>query len=174
LAQLVGQTADPSVRNRGTIGGAVAANDPAADYPASLLGLNATVVTNRRRIAADEFFTGKFETALEKGEIIAAVSFPIPEKIAYMKFVNTASRYAIVGVFVAKIGNDVRVAVTGARACVFRAMEMEAALSKSFSADALKKVVTSRKELNVDMHATCEFRAHLIDVMAQRAVAAAR
>jgi carbon-monoxide dehydrogenase medium subunit len=161
------------VRNRGTIGGSIANNDPAADYPSAVLALNATVITNKRKIAGDDFFKGMFETALAEGEIITAVSFPIPEKAAYMKFPNPASRYAIVGVFVAKTGSTVRVAVTGAGSVVFRQKDMEAALAKSFTPDAIKDIVQAQDGLNSDIHASAEYRAHLVNVMARRAVTAA-
>ena len=170
LAQLAGHIGDPAVRHRGTCGGSIANSDPAADYPSSVLALNATIITNKRKIAADDFFKGLFETALEPGEIITAVSFPIPERSAYMKFPNPASRYAIVGVFVAKTGNNVRVGVTGAGACAFRQKDMEAALSKNFSADAIKDIKQSDNGLNSDIHASAEYRAHLVNVMARRAV----
>ncbi len=173
LARLVGEMADPAVRNRATIGGSIAHGDPAADYPPALVALGATIITSTRAMQADDFFTGAFATALRKGEIITAVSFPIPERAAYVKFANTSSRYAIVGVFVAKRGTDVRVAVTGARPCVFRIREMETALAKSFSPDALKPIAIKPNGLNADIHATPEYRAHLIGVMAQRAVASA-
>jgi aerobic carbon-monoxide dehydrogenase medium subunit len=170
LAQLAEMIGDPQVRNRGTLGGSIANNDPAADYPAAVLGLNATVVTNKRKIAADEFFKGMFDTALAPDEIITAVSFPIPEKAGYEKFRNPASRYAIVGVFVAKTGNNVRVAVTGAGPGVFRQKDMEAALGKSFTPDAVASVKQSANGLNSDIHASAEYRAHLVTVMAKRAV----
>ncbi len=173
LAELAEGIGDPAVRNRGTIGGSIANNDPAADYPAALVALGATVITNKRKIAADDFFKGLFETALEPDEVITAVSFPIPEKAAYVKFPNPASRYAIVGVFVAKGPAGVRVAVTGAGPCVFRAKDMEAALTKSFNADALKGIKVPANGLNADIHASAEYRAHLVGVMARRAVAAA-
>jgi carbon-monoxide dehydrogenase medium subunit len=169
LASLIG---DPQVRNRGTLGGSIANNDPAADYPAALVALGATVQTNKRKIAADDFFTGLFETALEPGEIVTAVSFPIPEKAGYVKFRNPASRYAIVGVFVAKTGGSVRVAVTGAGPCVFRQKEMEAALQGSFTPDAVASIKVSPNGLNADIHASADYRAHLVTVMAKRAVAA--
>jgi carbon-monoxide dehydrogenase medium subunit len=162
------------VRNMGTIGGSVANNDPAADYPAAALALGATIVTNKRRIAAADFFTGLFETALEPGELVTQVSFPIPEKAAYEKFRNPASRYALVGVFVAKTADGVRVAVTGAGSSgVFRAEQFEAALNTNFSPEALNGVAMSADGLNSDMHADADYRAHLIGVMAKRAVAAA-
>jgi aerobic carbon-monoxide dehydrogenase medium subunit len=173
LAHLASHIGDPAVRNRGTIGGSIANNDPAADYPSAVVALNATVITNKRKIGADEFFKGMFETALQPGEIITAVSFPTADKAAYMKFPNPASRYAIVGVFVAKAGTGVRVAVTGAGPCVFRQKDMEAALSKTWSADAIKGVAQKQDGLNADIHASAEYRAHLVGVMARRAVAAA-
>jgi carbon-monoxide dehydrogenase medium subunit len=174
LAQLAEGIGDRQVRHCGTIGGSIANNDPAADYPAAVLALNATVTTNQRKIAADEFFKGLFETALKPGEIITQVSFPVPEKAAYMKFPNPASRYAIVGVFVAKTGGGVRVAVTGAgQSGVFRAHKMEEALTKNFSAKAIEGLHPPASALNGDIHASAEYRAHLIGVMARRAVAAA-
>ena len=173
LAQLASGIGDPQVRNRGTIGGSLANNDPAADYPAAVLGLNATVITNKRRIAADDFFKGMFETALGQDEIITAVSFPVAEKAGYSKFPNPASRYAIVGVFVVRTGGQVRVAVTGAGSVVFHQKEMEAALSRSFTPDAVANVKQSASGLNSDIHASAEYRAHLVTVMAKRAVAAA-
>ena len=173
LAALADGIGDPQVRNRGTIGGSIANNDPAADYPAGCLALGATIVTNKRKIAADDFFKGMFETALGEDEIVTAVSFPIPDKAAYMKFPNPASRYAIVGVMVTKTGGSVRVAVTGAgQSGVFRHKEMEAALAKSFAAGAIEGVKTDAKKLNSDIHASAEYRAHLVGVMAKRAVAA--
>jgi carbon-monoxide dehydrogenase medium subunit len=174
LAALAEHIGDPAVRNRGTIGGSIANNDPAADYPSAVVALNATVVTNKRKIAADDFFKGMFETALEPGEIITAVQFPIPEKAAYMKFPNPASRYAIVGVFVAKTGAGTRVAVTGAGPVVFRQKEMEAALGKSFTPDAVANIKVSPSGLNGDIHASPEYRAHLVTIMAKRAVEAAK
>jgi len=173
LALLAGMIGDPAVRNRGTIGGSVANNDPAADYPAALVALGATVTTNQRKLVAEQFFTGMFETALAAGEIVTSVSFPIPEKANYQKFRNPASRYAIVGVFVARTKDGVRVAVTGAGPAVFRQKEMEAALAKNFAADAIKDVKQSASGLNADIHASAEYRAHLVGVMARRAVAAA-
>ena len=172
LAKLAGGIGDPMVRNRGTIGGSIANNDPAADYPSAVLGLGATVHTSKRNIPGDEFFTGMFETALEPGEMVTAVTFPVPEKAAYMKFPNPASRYAIVGVFVSKTGGNVRVAVTGAGPCVFRAEEMEKALAKDFSPKAIEGIKLSAADLNADIHASADYRAHLIGVMARRAVAA--
>ena len=173
LAHLAAHIGDPAVRNRGTIGGSISNNDPAADYPAGALGLGATVITNERQIPADDFFRGMFETALKPGEIVTAVSFPIPEKAGYMKFPNPASRYAMVGVFVAKTKSGVRVAVTGAAPSVFRQKDMEAALSKSWSPDAVANIKQKADGLNSDIHASPEYRAHLVTVMAKRAVAAA-
>ncbi len=173
LAALAGGIGHAQVRHRGTLGGSIANNDPAADYPAALLGLGATVRTQRREIAADAFFTGMFETALEDGEIITAVHFPAPRRAAYAKFPNPASKYAVAGVFVADTGDGVRVAVTGAAACVFRATAMEAALAKSFSAAALDDVAVDHSEFNADLHASAEYRGQLVRVMAKRAVAAA-
>ena len=173
LAKLAGGIGDPAVRNRGTIGGSIANNDPAADYPAAVVGLGATVHTNKREIAGDDFFTDLFETALEDGEMVTKVSFPAPEKAAYMKFPNPASRYAIVGVFVAKTANGARVAVTGAGSCVFRVPEMEAALDASFTPEAVENISIPDGDLNSDIHASAEYRAHLVTVMAKRAVAQA-
>ena len=174
LAVLAGGIGDPHVRNMGTIGGSVANNDPSADYPAGALALGATIVTNKRRIPAPEFFTGLFETALEAGELITQVIFPIPQRAAYMKFANPASRYALVGVFVAKTAGGVRVAVTGAGSNgVFRLSEFEAALDANFSPAALNALSVPASGLNSDLHADADYRAHLIGVMARRAVAAA-
>ncbi len=176
LAQLASLIGDRQVRNCGTIGGSLANNDPAADYPAAVLGLNATVHTTRREIAADDFFTGLFETALEDGEIITKVSFPVPEKAGYAKFPNPASRYAIVGVMAAKVASGIggaRVAVTGAGPCAFRVSEMEHALEADFAASAIEGVSVPADGLNSDIHASAEYRAHLVGVMARRAVAAA-
>ena len=173
LRVLAGGIGDPQVRNCGTIGGSIANNDPAADYPAAIVGLGATVKTNRRAIAADDFFTAMFETALNDGEIITVVSFPVPEKAGYAKFPNPASRFAIVGVMVAKVRDGVRVAVTGAGPSVFRVSEMEDALAGDFSPDAIKGIEVPADDLNNDIHASAEYRAHLINVMARRAVAAA-
>jgi carbon-monoxide dehydrogenase medium subunit len=174
LARLAGGIGDAHVRNRGTIGGSLANNDPAADYPAAALALGATFVTSKRRIAADDYFKGVFETALEPGELITEVSFPIPQKAAYMKFANPASRYALVGVFVAKTAGGVRVAVTGAgENGVFRSHELEAALSANFSPGAVDGVSVPTSGINTDIHADAEYRAHLIKVMARRAVEAA-
>jgi aerobic carbon-monoxide dehydrogenase medium subunit len=172
LAALAGMIGDPAVRNRGTIGGSISNNDPAADYPAAIVALNATVRTNKREIAADSFFTGMFETALDPGEIVTAVRFPKVAQANYQKFKNPASRYAIVGVFVARTPAGVRVAVTGAGPCVFRIPAMEAALAGSFTADAIKDIAIPDTDLNSDIHASAEYRAHLVNVMARRAVAA--
>jgi carbon-monoxide dehydrogenase medium subunit len=170
LADLAGSIGDPQVRNRGTIGGSIANADPAADYPAALVGLCATVHTNQREIGADDYFTGLFETSLEAGELVTAVSFPKPGRAAYMKFANPASRYAIVGVMVAQTADGVRVAVTGAGSSVFRVAEMESALADDFSPSALEGITVSPDELNEDLHASAEYRAHLVGVMAKRAV----
>lgn len=173
LADLAGMIGDPQVRHRGTIGGSIANNDPAADYPGAVLGLGATVVTNNREIAADNFFQGLFETALEEGEIITAVRFAKPEKAAYMKFPQPASRFSLVGAFVAKTSGGVRVAVTGAgQGGVFRMSEMEKALNANFSADAIANIVVPDEDLNSDIHGSAEYRAHLVGVMAKRAIAA--
>jgi carbon-monoxide dehydrogenase medium subunit len=175
LAHLVSVLGDPAVRNRGTIGGSLANNDPSADYPAAALGLGATVKTNKREIEADKFFKGLFETALAADEIIESVSFPVPEKAGYEKFRNPASRFALVGVFVSKGKDGVRVAVTGAsEAGVFRVKEMEAALAKDWSAKAIEGIKVPPKGMIADLHGTAEYRAHLIGVMARRAVAAAK
>jgi carbon-monoxide dehydrogenase medium subunit len=171
LAQLIG---DEAVRHRGTIGGSIANNDPAADYPAAALALGATIKTNKRSIKADDFFTGMFSTALEQDEIITEVEFPVPEKAGYEKFRNPASRYAIVGVFVAKFPAGVRVAVTGAgQGGVYRQTEMEQALSANFSPDAVAGIKTPADGMNGDIHASAEYRAHLVGVIAKRAVAKA-
>lgn len=173
LAALAEGIGDAAVRNRGTIGGSIANNDPAADYPAACLGLNATIVTNKRQLAAAEYFTGLFDTALEGDEIVTSVRFPKPTAAAYVKFPNPASRYAMVGVMVAKTADGVRVAVTGAgQGGVFRASVLEDALSGSFSPAALDGLAVDADELNSDIHASAEYRAHLITVMAKRAVAA--
>ena len=172
LAAMAGLIGDPAVRNRGTIGGSISNNDPAADYPAALVALGATVHTTKREIPAEAFFTGMFETALEPDEIVTAVRFPKPQVSNYQKFRNPASRYAIVGVFVARTAQGVRVAVTGAGPGVFRIPEMEAGLEKSFNPDALKGITIPETGLNSDIHASAEYRAHLVGVMARRAVQA--
>lgn len=173
LAALAGGIGDRMVRNAGTLGGSVANNDPAADYPAAVLALDAVVVTDRRRIAAADFFTGMYETALEPGEIITTIEFPIPKRAGYAKFPNPASRYALVGVFVAETAAGVRVTVTGGGSGVFRATALEAALAKDFSEAALAGVAVDDSTLGSDLHASAEYRAHLIGVMARRAVASA-
>lgn len=173
LASLAGGIGDPAVRNRGTIGGSVANNDPSADYPAAVLGLDAVVVTDRREIAADAFFRGLFETALDQGEIITALRFPVPAAGGYAKFKSPASRYAVVGVCVAKRGEKVRVAATGAGPGVFRVGAMEAALEKSFTPEAIATIRIGSDNLTSDIHADAEYRAHLVTVMAKKAVKAA-
>ncbi len=174
LAHLAGNIGDPAVRNRGTIGGSLANNDPAACYPSAALATGATVVTNKRRIKADDYFQGMFATALDPGEIITEVRFPVPEKANYQKFVQPASRFALTGVFVAKFGDGVRVAVTGAsEGGVFRWTEGEAALSRSFAPDAVKGLKVPPKGMIGDLHGTPEYRAHLVAVLTARAVAAA-
>lgn len=172
LAALADGIGDAQVRHRGTIGGSIVNHDPAADYPSAVLGLGATVVTDRRQIAADDFFTGLFATALEDGEIVTEVRFPLPKRAAYVKFPNPASRYAVVGVFVAETAGGIRVAVTGAGPGVFRATNFEAALGGSLTAAALNGVSWPADDLNSDIHASAEYRAHLIGVLAKRAVAA--
>lgn len=172
LAKLAGGIGDPQVRNLGTIGGSIANNDPAADYPAAVLGLGATVVTNSREVPAEDFFCGLFETALEAGELITAVRFPVPAAAAYRKFDQPASRFALTGVFVAKMGSEVRVAVTGAgENGVFRAADIEQALGGSFTADAARGVSVSADGMIGDLHGTPEYRANLVSVLAARAVA---
>jgi carbon-monoxide dehydrogenase medium subunit len=172
LADLAGNIGDRQVRNRGTIGGSLANNDPAACYPAAVLGLGATIHTNTRTIPADSFFKGMFETALQAGEVITAVSFPVPEKAAWQKFKQPASRFSLVGVFVSKGPQGVRVAVTGAGAGVFRASALEAKLAANWSAAALAGATVSADGLNTDLHGSAEYRAALIPVLAGRAVAA--
>ncbi|MGH6887898.1 MAG: FAD binding domain-containing protein [Rhizomicrobium sp.] len=173
LAMLADQIGDPAVRHCGTLGGSLANTDPAADYPAAALGLDATIETRRRSIKSDDYFTGLFETALEPGEIITEVSFPVPGRAGYAKFRNPASGYAVVGVFVAHFGHTVRVAVTGAGPCVFRVPEMEDALLRRFAPDAVAEIAVLPDRLNADLHASAEYRAHLVTVMARRAVATA-
>lgn len=170
LAGLASGIGDRMVRNLGTLGGSVANNDPAADYPAGVLGLGATINTNKRKLTADEFFKGMYETALQSGEIISSISFPVPKRAGYIKFKNPASRYAIVGVFVSEGAGGVRVAVTGAAPCVFRVASMEKALAAKFSPDAVASIQVPASGLNTDLHATAEYRAHLVTVMAKRAV----
>jgi carbon-monoxide dehydrogenase medium subunit len=173
LAQMASTIGDTQVRNRGTIGGSVANNDPAADYPSAVMGLNATIVTDKRRIAADDFFQGMFTTALEPGELLVAIEFPIPEKAGYAKMRNPASRYVMAGAFIAKTGDGVRVAINGAGPGVFRQAEMETALTANWSPDAVAGVKQPADGLNSDIHGSAEYRAHLVTVMAKRAVAAA-
>jgi len=173
LAALAAMIGDRQVRNRGTLGGSLANNDPAADYPAAVLALNATINTDKRPIAAEAFFKGLYQTALQPGEIIKSVTFAIPKKAAYMKFKNPASRFAIVGVFVAQSAAGVRVAVTGAGTRgVFRVKAMEEALAKNWSAESLRSIAVQASDLQSDLHASAEYRAHLVNVMARRAVAA--
>lgn len=173
LAELASHIGDPAVRHLGTLGGSVANNDPAADYPAAVLGLNATILTTRREIPADKFFTGMFETSLESNEILRAIAFSAPKRAAYAKFANPASRYAMVGVFVAQTAQGVRVAVTGAAPCVRRITEMEKALEASFRPEAVAHMQIESDGLNEDLHGSAQYRAHLVTVMAKRAVAAA-
>jgi carbon-monoxide dehydrogenase medium subunit len=172
LAALAHHIGDAQVRNRGTIGGSVAHADPAADYPAALIALGATIATDRRKISADDFFTGLFATALERDELITAIHFPVAKRAAYAKFAHRASKYAVVGVMVAETAHGVRVAVTGAGATVFRVPAMEAALAASFTAAALDGIAVAPDDLNGDAEASAEYRAHLIGVMAKRAVQA--
>jgi carbon-monoxide dehydrogenase medium subunit len=173
IAELAGGIGDPMVRNMGTIGGSIANADPAADYPAGVLAFNATIQTDRRTIPADDFFTGLWETALQPGELITAVSFPQAQKAAYVKYRQPASRFALIGVCVAQTANGVRVGVTGAKGHAFRATEIENALAKSFTPDAAKAVKMPVTGVNGDLHGSAEYRAAMISVMASRAVAAA-
>ena len=173
LAQLAGMIGDRQVRHMGTIGGSLANSDPAADYPAAVLGLGATISTNKRKIEADKFFKGLYETELEPGELVTSVSFPAPKRAAYMKFKNPASRFALVGVFVADFGGKVRVGVTGAGPSAFRQAEMEKALTAKFAPESVAGIKVKADGLNNDLHASPEYRAHLITVMAKRAVEAA-
>lgn len=173
LAALAGGIGHAQVRHRGTMGGSIANNDPAADYPAAVLGLNAKIRTDRRVIDADAFFTGMFDTALQEGEIITSISFPVPVRCGYQKFPNPASKYPMAAVFVADFGREVRVAVTGAASCVYRMSEMEKALSKNFAPESVKGIEIDYAEFNEDLHASAEYRGQLVSVMAERAVAAA-
>ena len=173
LAALAEGIGDRQVRNMGTLGGSLAHNDPAACYPAAVLGLGATVNTNKRKIGADDFFKGMYATALADGELITSVSFPIPKKAAYVKFPQPASRFALVGVFVAQTAGGVRVAVTGAAPSVHRAKAMEQALTKNFNADAARAVKIDAAGLNGDLHGSPAYRAHLVSVLTARAVTAA-
>lgn len=171
LAELAGSIGDLQVRNRGTMGGSIANADPAADYPAAVVGLGATVYTDSRAIPGDEYFTGMFETALEEGELITRVEFPVPDQSVYVKFANPASRYAIVGVFMSVTKGHVRVGVTGAAACAYRLTESEQLLTENLSVDALGNSHVDASGLNADLHASAEYRAHLLMVMVKRAVA---
>jgi len=174
LAKVAAEIGDPAVRHRGTLGGSLANNDPNADYPAVLLGLGATVITTKRRIAADEFFKGLFETVLEPDEIITKVSFPLAKKAAYQKFRHPASGFALVGVFVSKRGSDIRVAVTGAGSNgVFRVKSFEEALKKRFAPKSIEGMTIPADGMNSDIHGSAEYRAHLVSVMARRALAEA-
>ena len=170
LAVLADGIGDPQVRNRGTIGGSIANNDPAADYPSACLALNATIHTSKRKIPADKFFKGMFETDLKKGELIESIEFEVPEKSSYAKYPNPASRYAVVGVYVTKLKKEVRVAITGAGSGVFRSKELETALTKNFSDSSINNANISSKNLNNDIHASAEYRAHIIKVMAKKAI----
>lgn len=172
LAALAEGIGDPQVRNRGTIGGSIANNDPSADYPSACIALNATIHTNNRKISADKFFTGMFETSLKKGELIEAIEFQIPEKSCYQKYPNPASRYAIVGVYVAKHKSDVNVAVTGAKSCVYNEKSIASALSKNFSSSSLDSVKISSSGMNSDIHASADYRANMVKVFAKKAVEA--
>jgi aerobic carbon-monoxide dehydrogenase medium subunit len=172
LAALASGIGDPQVRNRGTLGGSVANNDPAADYPSAVLGLDAKVITNKREIAAEDFFQGMFATALEPGELIVRIAFPQPKKAAYAKFPHPATGYAMAGVFVAQTADGIRVAVTGAGPGVFRWSDAEQALAKKMDAAAIEKLTLAADDLNEDMHGTREYRAQLAKVMALRAVKA--
>jgi carbon-monoxide dehydrogenase medium subunit len=174
LADLAGGIGDPLVRNRGTIGGSIANNDPSADYPAAVVGFDATIITDRREIPAAAFFTGLFSTALQPGELVLRVSFPVVHRAAYVKFPSPASRYAMGGVMVVQAGSDVRVVVTGAGPCVFRLPAFEKALAASFTPAALEGLSVPADGLNQDLHGTAEYRAHLVSVMAGRAVAQAQ
>lgn len=176
LAEMVGTIGDPAVRHRGTIGGSIANNDPSADYAAAALALGATIVTDSRRVEADKYFTGLFSTALDEGEIVTAVEFPVPKRMGYAKFRNPASRYALCGVAVAETATgETRVAVVGAGANgVFRVTEMEAALKADFSPKAIENVKVPTDDMASDIHADQDYRAHLVGVMARRAVAAAK
>tara|TARA_B100001769_G_scaffold238666_1_gene204663 strand:+ start:2167 stop:2952 length:786 start_codon:yes stop_codon:yes gene_type:complete len=172
LAALAEGIGDPQVRNRGTIGGSIANNDPSADYPSACIALNATIHTNNRKVSADKFFTGMFETSLKKGELIEAVEFQVPEKSCYKKYPNPASRYAIVGVYVAKHKGGVNVAVTGAKSCVYNDENISGALSKSFSSSALDNVKISSSGMNSDVHASADYRANMVKIFAKKAVEA--
>ena len=170
LAVLAGVIGDPAVRHRGTLGGSIANNDPAADYPAALVALDADILTDRRRIAAELFFTGMFDTALEPGEIVTEVAFRVPQRAGYAKFPNPASRYAMPGVFIADFAGEIRVAVTGAASYVYRARELESVLKRQFTPGALAGIDIDAGNLTSDIFASAQYRAHLVRVMAQRAV----
>ena len=170
LAYLAGLIGDPMVRHRGTIGGSIANSDPSADYPSSVISLGATIITDKREIEADEFFIDLFETALDENELILSIKFPIPKKSAYVKFPQPASRYALVGVFVSDTDKGIRVGVTGAGPCAFRVLEMEKELSINFSKESIKNINLNTDELNSDIHASSEYRAHLVKVMTKRAI----
>ena len=172
LAALAEGIGDPQVRNRGTIGGSIANNDPSADYPAACIALNATIHTDRRKVDADKFFRGMFETCLKTGEIIEAIEFEIPQKSNYQKFPNPASRYAIVGVYVAKHKGGVNVGVTGAKSCVYNEKDLSSALSKNFSSTSVQNVRISSSGMNTDIHASAEYRANMVKVFAKKAVEA--
>ena len=171
VASLAGMIGDAQVRNRGTIGGSIANSDPAADYPAAVVGLGATIYTNAREISGDDFFTGLFETGLAEEEIVTKIEFPIPSRAAYQKFPNPASRYAVVGVFVSEINGSIRVGVTGAGPCAFRLSHFEEALSQDFTTAAISKLEIDDSSFNADIHASASYRANLVKVMAERAVA---
>ena len=172
LATLAEGIGDPQVRNRGTIGGSIANNDPSADYPSACIALNATIHTNKRKIQAERFFKGMFETDLKSGEIIEAIEFLIPEKSNYQKYPNPASRYAVVGVYVAKHKSEVNVAVTGAKSCVYNDKDLAKALSNNFSSSSVDAVRISSSEMNSDIHASAEYRANMVKVFAKKAVEA--
>ena len=172
LSALAEGIGDPQVRNRGTIGGSIANNDPSSNYPSACIALNATIHTNNRKISADKFFTGMFETSLKKGELIEAIEFQIPEKSCYQKYPNPASRYAIVGVYVAKHKSGVNVAITGAKSCVYNEKNISNALSKNFSSSSIDNVIVSPKGINSDIHASAEYRANMVKVFAKKAVEA--
>jgi len=172
LSALAEGIGDPQVRNRGTIGGSVANNDPAADYPSACIALNAVIHTNSRKIQANKFFKGMFETALKSGEIIEAIEFEIPKKSNYQKFPNPASRYAIVGVYIAECKSGINVAVTGAKSCVYNDKDLSSALSKNFSTSSIDQVKVSSSGMNTDIHASAEYRANMVKVFAKKAVEA--
>ena len=170
LSSLAEGIGDPQVRNRGTIGGSIANNDPSADYPSACVALNATIHTNERKIEASKFFKGMFETALKKGELIEAIEFQIPEKSSYQKHPNPASRYAVVGVYVAKYKKDINVAVTGAKPCVYNDKDLSNALSNSFSSSSIQNMELDSSDMNADIHASAEYRASLVVTQAKKAV----